>query len=56
MIAVVFTLLMGGKAMVTNKEEDRSVSNKWMWRRVWAQGSAIILLLIIFYAKSNSGG
>ncbi len=55
LVAVVVTLLMGGRAMVSNKEADRSNSNKWMWRRVWAQASAIILLLIIVWVRSRSG-
>lgn len=55
LIAVVVTLLMGGRAMVSNKDTDRSDSNKWMWRRVWAQATALILLLIIFWTRSRSG-
>jgi len=55
LVAVVVTLLMGGRAMVSTKETHRGTSNKWMWRRVWAQASAIILLMIIVWARSSSG-
>ena len=54
LLAVVVTLLMGGKAMVGG-DTDRSNSNKWMWRRVWAQGIALLLLVLIVYTKSKSG-
>ena len=54
MAAVVFTLVMGGKSMVTHTE-DRSTSNKWMWRRIWAQGIAIALLALTVVVKKNGG-
>jgi len=55
LLAVVFTLLMGGKEMVSTKSGDRSASNKWMWRRVWAQVTAVLLLVITVWYRSNSG-
>ncbi len=55
MFAVVFTLIMGGKAMAGRNAEDRTASNAWMWRRVWAQASAIGILLLILLVKKNSG-
>ncbi|NNE58631.1 MAG: HIG1 domain-containing protein [Hellea sp.] len=55
MAAVVFTLVMGGRAMTSRKDTDRSDSNKWMWRRVYAQGAAIFLLILVVMVKKNSG-
>jgi len=55
MFAVVVTLIMGGKAMAGRNAEDRSASNSWMWKRVWAQASAIGILLLILLVKRNGG-
>jgi len=55
LVAVVGTLLMGGMAMASTKEKDRTTSNKWMMRRVTAQGIAILLLILTLWVK-NSGG
>ena len=50
---VVFTLLMGGIAMSNKSEESRKISNKWMWRRIYAQAAAIILLAVTVYLRSK---
>jgi len=50
---VVLTLVMGTVAMSNKSEESRIKSNKWMWRRVYAQVAAIVLLGITFYARSK---
>ena len=50
---VVFTLVMGGIAMSKKSEESRKNSNKWMWRRVYAQVSAILLLILTVYMRSK---
>ncbi len=55
MIMVVVTLVMGGSAMARQSQESRAASNKWMWRRVWAQVSAVGLLFLIYLVKKNSG-
>lgn len=55
MLAVVMTLIMGGRAMTSRKEEDRAASNKWMWRRIWAQGTALLLLGVTILVKRNGG-
>lgn len=55
LVAVVFCLIMGGRAMITNRDQDRSASNKWMWRRIWAQASAFILLILIVWIRSKNG-
>ena len=55
LIAVVFTLAMGGRAMVSRDEGDRTRSNNWMWRRVWAQFSAVIFLVLILVVRGQSG-
>ncbi len=55
MAAVVFTLVMGGKSMVTHNDGDRSTSNKWMWRRIWAQAVAVMFLLLILLVRKNGG-
>jgi len=55
MFMVVVTLIMGGTAMARSGEENRSSSNKWMWRRVWAQVSAVGILLLIYLVKKNGG-
>jgi len=55
LLAVVFTLLMGGKSMLANKDGDRGQSNTWMWRRIWAQATALILLFLTYWVKKNGG-
>ena len=50
---VVLTLVMGTVAMSKKNEENRMKSNKWMWRRVYAQVAAILLLRLTFYARSK---
>ena len=50
---VVLTLVMGTVAMSKKNEENRKKSNKWMWRRVYAQVAAILLLGLTFYARSK---
>ena len=53
--AVVFTLIMGGRAMTKRDDDSREISNKWMWRRVWAQGLALLLLVLTVVVKRNGG-
>ena len=53
--AVVFTLIMGGRAMTKREDGSRENSNKWMWRRVWAQGLALLLLVLTVFVKRNGG-
>jgi len=53
LVCVVFTLLMGGIAMSNKSEESRKISNKWMWRRIYAQAAAIILLAVTVYLRSK---
>ena len=50
---VVLTLVMGTVAMSKKSEESRKNSNKWMWRRIYAQVSAIILLALTVYMRSK---
>lgn len=50
---VVLTLVMGTVAMSKKSEENRKKSNTWMWRRIYAQVAAVILLLITVYMKSK---
>lgn len=50
---VVFTLLMGGIAMSNKSQESRIKSNKWMWRRIYAQVAAVVLLSITVYLRSK---
>jgi len=50
---VVFTLLMGGISMSNKSQESRIKSNKWMWRRIYAQVAAIVLLSITVYLRSK---
>lgn len=52
---VVFTLIAGGVAMQSRKEDSRERSNKWMQRRVLAQGFAIVMLIILMYTKNRTG-
>jgi len=39
-LAVVLTLVMGAIAMGKKSEDSRKASNKWMWRRIYAQITA----------------
>lgn len=55
LFAVVLTLVMGGAAMSKQNTESRIVSNKWMMRRVVAQGIALCLLAIILMVKRTGG-
>ena len=50
---VVFTLVMGGIAMSKKSEENRKKSNIWMWRRIYAQVAAILLLALTVYMRSR---
>ena len=52
---VVVTLLMGAGAMSKRDEASRAKSNKWMWRRVWAQGIALCLLALVIMVKRTGG-
>jgi len=55
MVMVVLTLVMGGTAMAKQSQESRAASNKWMWRRVWAQVTAVGILFLIYMVKRNGG-
>ena len=55
LFAVVFTLVMGGRAMTKREENSSNISNKWMWRRVWAQFTALIILGLTVVVKRNGG-
>lgn len=50
---VVLTLVMGTVAMSQKSEESRKKSNDWMWRRIYAQVSAIALLALTVYMRSK---
>lgn len=50
---VVLTLVMGTVAMSKKSEENRIKSNKWMWRRIYAQVAAIGLLALTVYVKTK---
>ena len=54
-IVLLITLVMGGKALTSGKAEDRNISNKWMWRCIYAQGVVLGLLFITFMVKKNGG-
>ncbi|MBC6403798.1 MAG: HIG1 domain-containing protein [Hyphomonadaceae bacterium] len=53
--AVLITLVMGGRALTRPGDTNRYLSNKWMWRRIYAQGAALVLLLITLMVKKNGG-
>ncbi|MEE9348185.1 MAG: HIG1 domain-containing protein [Robiginitomaculum sp.] len=55
-LVVLFTLVMGMLAMAKGTPEARLESNKWMWRRIYAQGGAVIVLLIAVTAKGSGAG
>jgi hypothetical protein len=50
---VVVTLIMGTVAMSKKSEENRKKSNDWMWRRIYAQVTAIGLLALTIYVRSK---
>lgn len=52
-VCVVITLLMGAVSMSKKSEENRKKSNDWMWRRIYAQIAAVVLLLLTFYVRSK---
>jgi len=52
-LCVVITLVMGTVAMSKKSEENRKKSNTWMWRRIYAQVAAILLLAITVYVRSK---
>lgn len=52
-ICVVITLVMGTVAMSKKSEENRKKSNTWMWRRIYAQVAAILLLVLTVYARNQ---
>ncbi len=54
MLGVAYTLIMGGRAM-SKQGDDRSVSNKWMVRRVYSQAITIGLVLLTLLVKKNGG-
>ena len=54
-ICVVLTLVMGGIAMGKKSEESRKASNKWMWRRIYAQVIAVVLVMLTLLVKTKSG-
>ncbi len=54
-LAVVLTLVMGAIAMGKKSEDSRKASNKWMWRRIYAQITAVVLIMITLYVKTKGG-
>ena len=54
-LCVVLTLIMGGIAMSKKSEESRKKSNTWMWRRIYAQVAAVILVILTVYVKTKGG-
>ena len=50
---VVLTLIMGTVTMSKKSEENRKKSNAWMWRRIYAQVAAILLLALTVYMRSK---
>ena len=50
---VVLTLIMGTVAMSKKSEENRKKWNVWMWRRIYAQVAAILLLALTVYMRSK---
>jgi len=52
-LCVVITLVMGTAAMSRKTEESRKKSNDWMWRRIYAQVAAILLLALTVYMRSK---
>jgi len=52
-LVVLFTLVMGMVQMAKGTPEARVKSNTWMWRRIYAQGAAIIVLFLAVAAKRN---
>lgn len=52
-VFVVITLVMGTVAMSKKSEENRKKSNDWMWRRIYAQVTAIGLLALTVYMRSK---
>lgn len=55
-LTVLFTLVMGMVQMAKNTEEARIKSNQWMWKRIYAQGIAIVVLFVAVAAKSKGAG
>jgi len=55
LIAVVFTLIMGGKAMSKRDESSQMEMNKWLWRRIWAQVFALVMVGLTVLVKRNGG-
>ncbi len=55
-LTVLFTLVMGMIQLAKNTPEARIKSNTWMWRRIYAQGIAVIVLFIAVAAKSKGAG
>ena len=54
-LAVIITLVMGAVAMGNKSEESRKASNNWMWRRIYAQVTAVVLVLLTLYVKTKGG-
>ncbi|WP_017932485.1 HIG1 domain-containing protein [Robiginitomaculum antarcticum] len=54
-LVVLFTLVMGLIQLASNSEEARIKSNQWMWRRIYAQGGAVVIMLIAVWLKTQSG-
>ena len=50
---VAFTLIMGMLQMAKGTPEGTLKSNKWMWRRVYAQGGAILVFILAAYLKNK---
>lgn len=55
-LVVLFTLVMGMIQLAKNTEEARIKSNQWMWKRIYAQGIAVVVLFVAVAAKSKGAG
>jgi len=53
---VIFTLIMGGRAMTNKTDGSRTKSNKWMQRRVLGQAAAVGLLILTVYVQTKGRG
>ena len=52
-LVVLFTLVMGMIQLAKGTPEARIKSNKWMWRRIYAQGIAVAVLFLAVMAKTK---
>ena len=53
MLYVIVTLVSGGVSMAKTGEGAREKSNDWMWKRVGAQGLALLFLFLGMWARGG---